>query len=154
MREPRFSQVFVPSDPWRLSFSASRQPRRIHDCEVLTEVRILYIYTAMTLPVGPDGKYDLPKLTASQLRDLCRASPSKDVTRTLAWEVFRLRRLVVRADQLDRSLDGGCLESRNFIRACWHRETAGEPCIAEHNVRVHDLFYGSGEAGQDDGRQG
>nr|WP_280971485.1 hypothetical protein [Cupriavidus gilardii] len=104
----------------------------------------------MTLPVGPDGKYQLPKLTAAQLRELCRASPSKDVVMTLAWEVFRLRRLVVRADQLERALDGGCLESRNFIRACWRHETAGEPCITEHNARVHDLFYGAGKAGRDD----
>ena len=113
------------------------------DAQALQTDQLLYIYTAMKkfpFPVDRAGRYLLPKLTARQLHELMRAEPSDEVVRRLGWEVYRLRRLVVRGNQLQESIGAGCYASTLFIRDCFREELAGEPCIEEHKAATGAVF--------------
>lgn len=90
-------------------------------------------------PVGPDGRYKLPKLTAEDLRGILNVYPHPEV-RTLLWEIYRLRLLVLRADQLTRVMDAGCAATTQQVLATLRDELVGEPCIKEDAARRRDLF--------------
>jgi hypothetical protein len=71
-----------------------------------------------------------PALTKAVLQEIQDRNPTSPDVRALLWEVARLRGLVLRADQLQRSLGtmsgphGAMLESlRNML--------AEEPCVVE-----------------------
>lgn len=90
-------------------------------------------------PVGADGKYEIPRLTADQLREVYARNPSPEA-RALLWEIHRLRLLVLRAHQLAESLGGGCAQSTNLVRDCLRRELEGEPCVAERQKWDAEFF--------------
>lgn len=81
-------------------------------------------------PVGSDGKYIFPRLTAPYLRSLYYREPSP-VVRELLWEVHRLRLLVLRADQLQETIIGACPPATQLVLDILRKELAGEPCIEE-----------------------
>jgi hypothetical protein len=72
---------------------------------------------------------DRPKLTRAELRAIDQRNTSPDV-RTLLWEIKRLRAIVLRADQLVRTLGplGGAV---GMMRDGLEAELEGEPCVEE-----------------------
>ncbi|WP_432263275.1 hypothetical protein [Cupriavidus sp. TMH.W2] len=90
-------------------------------------------------PIGPDGKYQYPRLTATELRTIYERNPCAEV-RELLWEIHRLRLLLLRANQLQAALDGGCANSTEFILDIFRRELAGEPCVAERREWERSFF--------------
>lgn len=68
-------------------------------------------------------------LTRAQLHDIGRRRDPVDVT-ALLWEIARLRALVLRADQLQRSL-GNVGGGVGTILGALRRELAGEPVVDE-----------------------
>lgn len=95
-------------------------------------------------PIGADGKYVLPRLTAQYLRSLYFREPTP-IVRELLWEVHRLRLLVLRADQLQRGM-GVCGPEISFILEVFRREIADEPCIEEHDQWTA-AFFGNSKQG-------
>lgn len=102
-----------------------------------------------SFPLGADGRYILPRLTATRLRSLYLESPTPAV-RELLWEIHRLRLLLLRADQLQRSM-GVCGPETSFILEIFRRELAGEPCIDEQN-RWTAAFFGNPKTEADEDR--
>lgn len=70
----------------------------------------------------------------------------------MLWEIHRLRLLVLRANQLQVALDGGCAVSTEFILEIFRRELQGEPCVAERREWEKD-FFGPPRAGKAYGRE-
>jgi len=68
-------------------------------------------------------------LTREQLHNIARRRDSADCA-ALLWEIARLRALVLRADQLQRSL-GALGGGAGMILDALRRELSGEPVIAE-----------------------
>lgn len=71
-----------------------------------------------------------PPLTKAELQDIQqRRKGDQDVYRLL-WEIHRLRSIVLRADQLQRSVDslGG---GAGMILKLLRDELKGEPCVLE-----------------------
>ncbi len=91
-------------------------------------------------PIGPDGKYVLPRLTAPYLRALYQREPSP-IVRELLWEVHRLRLLVLRANQLQQEMTGAYPPATQLMLEILRREYAGEPCIEERQEWA-DGFFG------------
>jgi len=52
----------------------------------------------------------------------------------------RLRLLLLRADQLQVALDGGCATSTEFILDIFRRDLAGEPCVEERREWERQFF--------------
>ncbi|CAN7779276.1 hypothetical protein LJR296_007885 [Cupriavidus necator] len=90
-------------------------------------------------PIGPDGKYEYPRLTASQLRAIYERNPSAEV-RELLWEIHRLRLLVLRAHQLVETMGSTQPPATELVRDILHQELGGEPCIEERNAWARDFF--------------
>ena len=91
------------------------------------------------IPIGPDGRYILPKLSAEDLRALYYQCPAPE-TRALLWEVFRLRVLVIRADQLQRMMGSHCHTSTLQVLESLRAELRGEPCIREQEANFEEVF--------------
>jgi hypothetical protein len=86
---------------------------------------ILYIYT---VDVGQNEVREA--LTRAQLHNIGVHRNPNDIN-TLLWEIKRLRALVLRIDQLQRSLAvGGEL---GLLLQALHGDLAGELCIAEQS---------------------
>jgi hypothetical protein len=70
-----------------------------------------------------------PPLTKEQLHAIGQRNKSPEV-RELRWEIHRLRAIVLRADQLQRSLGqmGGGV---GIVLGALREELKGEPCIVE-----------------------
>ena len=96
------------------------------------------------LPIGPDGKYRYPRLSREQLRAIYERNPCAEV-RELLWEIHRLRNLVLRACQLQRTIGGGCYTSTRQIAERLGKELESEPCVEEHAAWTAGVLgYGSG----------
>jgi hypothetical protein len=70
-----------------------------------------------------------PKLTRTDLRKLWLSNPTPEV-QTLLWEIKRLRAIVLRADQLVRTL-GPLGGAQGMMRDGLRAELEGEPCVEE-----------------------
>ncbi len=92
-----------------------------------------------TYPIGPDGRYFLPKLSAPELRAIYTRNPCPEV-RELLWEVHRLRQLVLRAWQLQDTLATAQPPATQLILDILRRDLAGEPCIAEQQAWESEFF--------------
>ncbi|WP_155301346.1 hypothetical protein [Cupriavidus necator] len=90
-------------------------------------------------PVGPDGRYQIPKLTAAQLRAFFFRRPCPEV-RDLLWEIHRLRLLLLRANQLQEAMTGANAPTTQFILDIFRREIEGEPCIKERQAWDLEFF--------------
>ncbi|RWA55363.1 hypothetical protein AU476_07600 [Cupriavidus sp. UYMSc13B] len=80
-----------------------------------------------------------PKQTAAQLRAIYERNPCPEV-RELLWEIHRLRLLLLRANQLQHAMSGGCANSTQLILEIFQRELAGEPCVAEREAWEREFF--------------
>lgn len=71
-----------------------------------------------------------PPLTRAQLHEIQERNPDSPDVRALLWEIKRLRGIVLRADQVQRSLGdiGGAVGV--MVHGLRH-ELQGEPCIDE-----------------------
>jgi hypothetical protein len=75
-----------------------------------------------------------PPLTRSDLQAIHARSPGNADVQVLLWEIKRLRAIVLRADQLQRSvggLGGGLGGGADIILNALRDEIKDEPCIAE-----------------------
>ncbi len=90
-------------------------------------------------PIGTDGRYNLPKLTAADLRALYFQCPEPE-TRALLWDIHRLRILVVHVDQLQRTMASHCHISTLQVLESLRAALAGEPCVLEHAARIEETF--------------
>lgn len=70
------------------------------------------------------------KLTRQQLKAIQDRNPDSADVRMLLWEIARLRALIVRTDQLQRSL-GPLAGGPGIILGALRDELEDEPCIAE-----------------------
>lgn len=71
-----------------------------------------------------------PPLTKDQLREIQDRNLDAPDVRALLWEVARLRSLILRADQLQRSL-GSLGGGPAIVLAAFRNELKDEPCIQE-----------------------
>jgi hypothetical protein len=71
-----------------------------------------------------------PKLTRQQLRIIQDRNPDSPEIRALLWEIARLRALIVRADQLQRSV-GTLAGGPAIVLEALREELEEEPCLAE-----------------------
>lgn len=92
-----------------------------------------------SFPVGPNGRYTLPRRSREELRAYYYQHPCREV-RELLWEVHRLRLLVLRANQLADSMGAGCANSTDLILRCLRQELEGEPVVQEHRAFTDELF--------------
>lgn len=90
-------------------------------------------------PIGPDGKYEYPRLTAAELRSVYERNPCPEV-RQLLWEIHRLRLLVLRAHQLQDTMGRAQPPATQLIVDILRRELEGEPCIEERNAWARSFF--------------
>jgi hypothetical protein len=76
------------------------------------------------------GMRHKPPLTKSQLQEIQERRKGDEDVRALLWEIHRLRSIVLRADQLQRSLDsvGG---GPGIVLQALRDELKGEPCVKE-----------------------
>lgn len=71
-----------------------------------------------------------PALTRAQLKEIQDRNLTSADVRALLWEIARLRALVSRADQLQRSL-GTLAGGPAIVLSALRNELKGEPCIEE-----------------------
>lgn len=71
-----------------------------------------------------------PPLTKEQLREIQDRNLDSADMRALLWEIARLRALVVRADQLQRSL-GNVAGGAGIVLSAFRDEIKDEPCTRE-----------------------
>src|SRR5438445_10328445 len=90
-------------------------------------------------PIGPDGRYEYPKLTAAQLRAMYECNPCPEV-RELLWEIHRLRVLLLRANQLQDAYGAGCHTSFMQILEALRAELHGESCVEERKAWEEEFF--------------
>lgn len=76
-----------------------------------------------------------PPLTREQLHEIGVEQNPADINRLL-WEIKRLRAIVLRADQLQRSL-GATGGGAGAILQCLRNDLASEPCVLEQ-ARLDD----------------
>lgn len=69
-------------------------------------------------------------LTKDQLREIQDRNPDSPDVRMLLWEVARLRSLILRADQLQRSL-GNLGGGPAIVLSAFRNEIKDEPCVRE-----------------------
>ncbi|MCM3609129.1 hypothetical protein M4D49_26965 [Cupriavidus pauculus] len=99
----------------------------------------VYLYSMPRFPIGPDGKYIVPRLTAAQLRAAYERNPCAEV-RELLWEIHRLRLLVLRANQLLETMGRTNPPATQLVKDILLRELEGEPCIDERNAWAREFF--------------
>lgn len=77
-----------------------------------------------------------PPLTTAQLHEMCARRAGADVL-ALAWEVKRLRGLVLRANQVVRELPekGG---PGGIVLECLRKDLQVEPCVMDEAARRLD----------------
>lgn len=97
-------------------------------------------------PIGLNGKYAIPRLSATQLRAVYTRNPCPEV-RELLWEIYRLRLLLLRANQFLEATTGGCANSTGLIGDIFRAELQGEPCIVERKA-WDAAFFGPRELRQ------
>ncbi|HEV2612554.1 MAG TPA: hypothetical protein VGU61_19990 [Noviherbaspirillum sp.] len=72
-----------------------------------------------------------PPLTREQLTEIQERNRENEDVITLLWEIKRLRALVLRADQVQRSITPG--SGAEMVIGVLRKELEGEPCIAEQS---------------------
>lgn len=70
-----------------------------------------------------------PPLTREKLTEIQDRRKDDDDVIALLWEIKRLRALVLRADQLQKSLTPGA--GGGIVLEAFRKELEGEPCILE-----------------------
>jgi len=71
-----------------------------------------------------------PPLTKDQLREIQDRNVDSPDVRMLLWEVARLRSLILRADQLQRTL-GSLGGGPGLVLSAFRNELKDEPCVRE-----------------------
>jgi hypothetical protein len=72
-----------------------------------------------------------PPLTKAQLQEIQERNRDSADARALLWEIARLRALLLRADQLQRSL-GNLAGGPGIVLSAFRNEIRDEPCIREY----------------------
>ncbi len=70
-----------------------------------------------------------PPLTREKLQEIDARNPGNADVRALLWEIKRLRALVLRFDQVQKSITPG--SGAEMIVGILREELKGEPCIEE-----------------------
>ncbi|EHP44222.1 hypothetical protein OR16_04572 [Cupriavidus basilensis OR16] len=122
-----------------LGGSTGQTPTRSGEGHARAAARGSVIAMAPKFPVGPDGRYEYPKLSAGQLRAIYERNPCPEV-RDLLWEIHRLRILLLCANQLQKAYDCGCHVSHMQILEKFRADICGEPCIEEREAWEREFF--------------
>lgn len=81
-----------------------------------------------------------PPLTFDELRAIRERSDSPDV-RALLWEIRRLQVIVLRADQLARSMPNVPGTAEGMIANALRAELVGEPCVEAAAAGRAEMLY-------------
>jgi hypothetical protein len=87
------------------------------------------VWRRAILSIHPVSSHHETALTAADLHEICARNPSPDVL-ALAWEIKRLRAIVLYADQLQKML-GPMSGPAGMVRDALRGQLETEPCVLE-----------------------